>query len=455
MAEPRPGSIRAVFANLGWLLGGRGVNALLSLGYIAIVTRTLGPIGFGQFALIVGAAQTITALVGFQSWQIIVRYGLSHLHHRRVDALARLLKAAILLDFGGAAIGACIAVLAVWWLAPAFGWSPSIAHDALVFALVTLLAVRSAPIGILRLYDRYGVAAVADTAVPIARIIGALIVLATGPGLRGFLIVWGLAELASATTFWAFALRACKGLPWRATPLRWGQLRAENEGILRLAGVTNASTTFDLASKQAAVLLVGLFASPAAAGGFRLAHQLGQAMARLSQLFSRALFPELVRAKDLAADPLHFAALLGRTFRLSAIAGAVILGMLIFVGKPLLGFVAGPAFLSAAPLLLLLGGAAVIDMLGVAFEPTLLALGRAGLVFRLRLASVCALLGLMIPLLMRYGAIGAGWALLGGSAIQCTLFGLATWRTIRRSDPAVSAVDAAIVIGDQGEDMVA
>ena len=34
--------MRRLFTNMGWLLGGRGINAVLSLVYLALATRTLG-----------------------------------------------------------------------------------------------------------------------------------------------------------------------------------------------------------------------------------------------------------------------------------------------------------------------------------------------------------------------------------------------------------------------------
>ena len=43
-----------------------------------VVTRTLGVEGFGRFALITGASQALATVVGFQTWQIIVRYGTGH-----------------------------------------------------------------------------------------------------------------------------------------------------------------------------------------------------------------------------------------------------------------------------------------------------------------------------------------------------------------------------------------
>ena len=48
-----------ILANTGWLLGGKGVGAVLSLAYLAIVTRTLGVADFGRFALVLSAANVI------------------------------------------------------------------------------------------------------------------------------------------------------------------------------------------------------------------------------------------------------------------------------------------------------------------------------------------------------------------------------------------------------------
>ena len=73
-------------------------------------------------------------------------------------------------------------------------------------------------------------------------------------------------------------------------------MRDENPGIVRFSLSTNASATLGLSSKQIPLLLVGASIGPAAAGAFRLATQLAQALAKLSQMLSRAAFPEIVRA---------------------------------------------------------------------------------------------------------------------------------------------------------------
>src|SRR3546814_3924524 len=67
--EKGDSSIGRILENTAWLLGGKGVGALLSFVYLAIITRTLGPAGFGHFALILSTAQVISIIVSFESWQ--------------------------------------------------------------------------------------------------------------------------------------------------------------------------------------------------------------------------------------------------------------------------------------------------------------------------------------------------------------------------------------------------
>ncbi|HEV2567314.1 lipopolysaccharide biosynthesis protein [Sphingomonas sp.] len=440
---PRAASLKSAFLNFGWILSGRGVAAVLSLVYLGIITRTLGPEGFGQFALVSSTAQTITAIVGFQTWQIIVTYGMKHLRDRDRPALARLLKGVLTLDATAAIVGALFAVAAVFLLGPRLGWPLELRPYALGFCLISLIAVRSTPVGILRLHDRFAVASVADATTSIVRLIGVLIALFFSPNVQGFLMAWIAAEFVASATVWSFAQSSIRGLPWREGKLSLKRLRRENEGVIRFAGATNASQTFNLVGKQLPVLLVGFFSTAAQAGGFRLAHQLGRAGMQLSQLISRALLPELVRSRTMSDGPQHLRSLLKRTVRGSLIGGALMLAILFFAGKVLLGLVAGPAFLPMYPLLLLLGTAAVIDLVGVSFEPALIATGKAGLAFRIQLFVTLVLIAAMVLLLPSQGATGAGFALLISSSLGFLLKGVASLRAVWRNDPVVAEPDEA------------
>jgi O-antigen/teichoic acid export membrane protein len=428
----RSGSLRSILANAAWLLGGRTAAALFSLAYIAILTRTLGPQSFGVFAIIVSIGQGLRALVGFQMWQIIVRYGLADLANGRLGKLVGLIKFALVTEFGGALVGALLAVPAILLLAPRFGWAADLVWPAISFAAVSLLTIRHTPAGILRLYDRFGVSAAAETAVTLVRFLGAIAVGLVQPSLTAFLAVWVIAEIVSMLWYWIAAVRVARQLPWRSAPLAMRRTIADNPGILGFAAITNAAQTFQLIGKQLPIIVVGFFVTPAAAGGFRLASQLGQAMAKVSQLATRAIFPELLRAREFGDSAAVFGRLFRKTLLLSLAASAVLLAVLVFAGKALLVLVAGEAFAFAFPLLLLLGLAAILELAGVAFEPALTAADRAGTAFRIRLVSnVIVVLGLLL-LTGRWGAEAAAAIVLAGTAIGLAGMAVASWRVLRR-----------------------
>ena len=426
----RAGSLGKVFANLGWLLAGKGVGAVLSLVYLALAARTLGPRGFGEFTLITGGAQAVAAFVSFQTWQIVVRYGLPHLKAGQGEAAARLASFCLMLDLGGAVVGCAFAALAVWLLGNWLRWPPDLAWAGLGFTFVILLTVRSTAVGILRLHDRFGVGASADAVTPITRFVGALAVVATGASVGGFLLAWTAGEILTAIAYWMAVARTVPGAMVWPTRRRLRLATLENQGIWRFSWLTNLNTTLDSGAKQAVVLLVGLAAGPVGAGLYRLASQLTQALARISDMASRAIFSELARAHA-AGGREDFRRLLLRAVSLATGAGAVIMLILLIAGRPILGIIGGEAYRGVYPLLVLLGLASAFDLASAIFEPALIAMGRATQVIIARVLScisLFAILGVFLPL---WGTWGAAEAVLVSSAIALLLFGGAAWRAIR------------------------
>ncbi len=422
-----PKGVRAAARNLGWLLASRGVLALLSLVYLGVATRTLGAADFGRFALITGASQAIALLVGFQTWQIVVRYGVDHVNSNDDDGLAALLRACLGLDTLSALAGIALAVLilAVW--GEDFGITPDLMRATLLFAIVQLVTIRSTPLGVLRLRDRFSLSALADSMTPITRFIGAGLAFAFLPTIEGFLLAWAAAELVTAGAYWIILARTGDLALLGRKPPADRRLLADNPGLFRFTLSTNASATLSLSTKHVPLLLVGGYVGPAAAGAFRLAFQIAQALAKLSQLLARAAFPEIVRAvRSPAAQRLP--RMLARLFWASSAAALVILVLVGLAGKPILILVGGRSFSDAGPLLLWLAAAGCVDLATVSFEPVLMAVHRAGTAMVARAAAVVVLLATTIALLPRMGEIGAGIGVLAGSITGAVLLGAAMLR---------------------------
>lgn len=423
-----------ILANTGWLLGGKGVGAVLSLAYLAIVTRTLGVADFGRFALVLSAANVIKALVSFDSWQIVVRYGQPHLAEGNNNALNRVLRFCILIDLASALAGGLIAAAIILLFGNALDLGPGTGLQAWLFCMVMLITIRSSPTGILRLFDRFDSAAFAETMIPVGRMIGAAVALVLSSTISGFLAAWAFAELVCAISYWWLALRVGGDRigSWRA-----GQAldaRHENPGIIGFLTATNLQTSLSAIGQQVAVLIVGAFVGPTGAGLYRLANQLANSLTKISSLLSRSIFVELSRTQS--SHGVHaLRALFRRTNRLALIAGAIIIALILTIGHPLLGLIAGKEFLPAYPLLMLLGVSACIDLVGVSYRPLLMATDRTTQSLRITFISTLMLLGTQALLLPLHGTIGAAIANIIASITGFTMMGLATRHALRQRDP--------------------
>jgi len=399
--------IRRALQNTGWLMGARGVNAVLSLLYLALATRALGLEGFGNFILAVTFAQAITGLASFQTWQAVVRWG------QREETVEDAVGFAIALDLLSIGAGA-VAAAALLWLAG--DWLPiprELRLAAFGFTLVSLLAIRSTPTGILRLHDRYAKGASADAVTPVVRVIGAGLAALLAPSVLAFLIAWGVAELATAATYWLYAARV---QPIRRHSISLARLPRATAGAWGFVWGTSLSGVLLIASRQLLVLLVGAFGGAALAGIYRVAAQLGEGLLKLAQAILRATYPELVR--DPAAAR-HIATRIGRIALVTGIAATLLAAL---GGRWLIGLVAGPEYLAAYVPMILLSAAAAIELSGATLEALLVSRGHALRNVLLRAGPTLAALAVLPFAVRQWGPIGPAAAVLGASLL--TIMGL-------------------------------
>ena len=286
--------MKRLFTNMGWLLGGRGINAVLSLVYLALATRSLGLEGFGYFAAIVAVGQAVTGLANFQTWQFIVRWGANGEGPREATGFA------IALDSLSVVMGTALAGLVIW-SAPLWLPLPSeLLGLAFGYCVVSLVSIRTTPIGLLRLNFKYATATAAEAVQPIVRASGAILAWLYMPTVTGFVLAYAVSELAVAATLWIVAART-ERIDLSAFSL--SRIPAKYPDAWRFVWSTNMSGSLTIAGKQLTILLVGTFGGAALLGGFRVASQLGQA------LVAKPFFPNWfkrrkTRSKWLAGWPI-------------------------------------------------------------------------------------------------------------------------------------------------------
>lgn len=409
--------MKRVFANMGWLLGGRGFNAVLSLIYLAIVARTLGTEGFGHFALIIALGQAITGFSSFQTWQFIVRWGADP-DAPGID-LQRAREAtgfAVALDFVSMAVGtlasAVLVLTAQMWL----DVPPELLGLTFAYCVISLLTIRTTPTGMLRLYSEYGKATWAEAVQPVIRAGGAVLAWWYMPDVTGFILAFAASEIATAIALWIVAARV---QPVRLASISLRAIPARHKDAWRFVLSTNMSGSLAVAGKQVMILLVGTFGGAYLAGGFRIANQLGVALIALAQTISKAILPELVQSRDGAVE------IARRMANIAAIAGVTAVLTAILFGRPGLALIAGEQFTGFYWAMIILSIAGAVELVGASLESLLISAGKAHVAFLARLfPTILALVMLELAIDWK-GAQGAGFAVLGSSVLTVVGFYLA------------------------------
>lgn len=421
---------RRILQNTVWLLGGKGFGAICSVVYLAILTRTLGLKDFGHFSLIFGTAQALIAIAGFQTWQVVVRYGSQHVHAKDWDKFGRLGMLCGVLDAVGAVIGCALAAVVIYGFAHILDLNPDFIDMAFWFCFASLWALVSAPTGIVRALHRFDMAVYVEAVVPTCRLLAALAIWMTGPSVGRFLFAWAAIDILESVLYWVMARRLCPQAVRLSNLGKWRLALAENEGVTRFFLVTYAGASIDAAMKNGPLLAVGGLLGTRAAGLYRLAAQLSQALSKLSTLLTRAVYTEVAHAR-VASSIAEFRKLALQTSMVAGAAGLVVVGIALVAGGHLLALIGGEAFEDGAAILVPLAIAASFELASVAFEPVLHSTGRARLSLTARLFAVIAL-GIGLLLFIPVGPSGAAWAVALGGAVSYLAMGIMAWRTLRK-----------------------
>ena len=428
--------IGRIFANTAWLLGGKGFGAVCGIAYLAILTRTLGLKGFGHFSLIFATAQALIVIAGFQTWRIVVRYGAPHVHAGEWREFGRLGMFCVVLDAIGATFGCLLAWLLIYHSDGLIHINPNYIDPAFYFCCAMLWALVSAPTGIVRALDRFDIAVYVEALVPIGRLAAAAAIWASGPTVVKFLIGWAVVDLVEAAAYWTMARFLCPAAVRLSLVGEWRSAVRDNPGIKQFAAVTYAASTLEAIMRNGPLLAVGEFAGTRAAGLYRLASQLSQALSKLSTLLTRAVYAEIARAR-VAAGPDEFRKLAIQTSLVAGAAGAVVVAVAVFAGGKLLALLGGDAFASGASILIPLAIAASFDLASVAFEPVLHSTGRARYALIARALAVAAMAVAMM-VLVRYGAPGIAWAVAVGGVVSFLALGSVARHTLNRMEHRVA-----------------
>jgi len=428
----RPGTVGRIYANLSRLLAGKAMAGLLSLAYLAVAARALGPRDYGVLVLVHGYVMAVGGIVEFPGWHAIVRYGAQAIETGDRVRLARLLRFAGLVEGVAGLVAVAAAAVLAPVVGPHLGWPPEALAFAGPYSFAVLATVRATPAGYLQLAGRFDILGFHNIVAPVVRLLGALAVVALGAGLRGFLIAWLAAALAEFATLWLLG-------GWVASRKIGGGallggvrgVAAENPGLWRFMWAANADVTFGELSARVAPLIVGWILGPTATGLFAVAQRASVVISQPGQILGQAAYAEFARLVAAGQRGVRLRQALWRSIAYAFLAAAPVLLLLALFGGHLATLLGGRAFVAAGGLMFWLALARAILLMAPPTGAALTALGRPGLSLQANLIAGLGTLALLPLLLQSLGLRGAGAQALVQALTAAALLSAFFWRQSR------------------------
>ena len=419
--------LRRVVKNSIHLFSSHTISLGLSLLQGALVTRLLGPSGFGLLGIIMFYASTVNSIFSFRMSELVVRYGGEYLQKEEKDKASALMKAAGLTEALVSILAFIVVALTAGWAEAGLAKTPGTAWMFTVYAIGLLANFNiETSTGVLQVTDRIRLQGTINL---IQSIVTSLIISAAfffKGGLETVLAAYLLSKTILGLGMFIAAQvqlhRVLGGGWWRES---FSSLTSPRE-LIHFAVSSNVSATIIKVFRESEILWVGFFLSTAAAGYYRVAYTLVGFLAVVTDPLIATTFPEINRLVVQGAWP-RLKDLLRKVTSLSfAYNLAIAIGFVLF-GRWAILIYSKPEFLPAYPAMIAL-------VIGLAFNytlfwnrPLLLSLGLP--VFPIRVTLIVGLVKIALAFLLvpRYGIVAAG-ALL--SFYYIASVGVMAWRGV-------------------------
>ncbi len=405
--------LRRILRNSTMLVSSKAIAGFSGLAYLAMAGQVLGSGKLGMLILVHSTTIAVREITSFRSWQAFIRYGAEYLTEQNRTKFHSLLRLTIQLDVLASVIGSVLGALLLYHIAPVFGFSADLRFLAVMYCLSTLVALKSSPVGVLRLFGRFDLLARYALVVPAVRTVGAVACWLYGAPLQVFLLVWFLADVASSAVLMILGYRVLRQQPVaRHLALRWEPLRAQmHVRIWPFIWSSNLHSTVGIATTHLPVLIAGIMLGPVASAFVKICQEVSGVLAKPAQLLAETIYPELARLVPLNAN-LTILRLSMRSMLFGGLASLVLLVVVVFNSERLLMLLFGEEYGAAHQLLNLFVFSAGIQLSTFIFEPLLYAQNRPDFVFLLRLLVSAAKIAGMVAVLPYLGVEGVGYTMI-------------------------------------------
>jgi O-antigen/teichoic acid export membrane protein len=298
-------------------------------------------------------------LFSFDTWQAVIKFGAERNACDDLEGLRAVSSFAMLLDGVSTVTAGLIGLLVLFLVPQRLGVDPKLITAAAIYTCTLFVQLPGAPIGLMRLFDRFGWL----TAISIGEAglrFGASVALFMTQGplaayLYAFAAILGAANLLRIL----LSVRLLRNAAGGRASADIQDMRKVARAFMAFSAGSWVTSTLNVTRRDGTTLLVAALLGPAATGLYGLAVRIARPIRDLAELVRQAIFPDLSR---LIADSKRETVLVVvRKVLVLTLPSAAAIGLLgIALGDRVIGLLAGPAYANAYwPLIFLITAAAL------------------------------------------------------------------------------------------------
>lgn len=352
---------KKLIKNVSILLFGSTTTSLLNLLTMLIIVRSVSTLEYSFFVLAQQYMSIMDALINFQSWQGVIKYGTDALVKKSYEKLYAVIKCGFLIDILSAVLGTLLAFVLVPFVGKMMGWSEDVILLCRLFSLEIVFHIEGTSIGILRLYDKFSYYSLVNTLASLIQLIAIGLYFVLGGRdlvvITGIYIVFDIVLKTGLVVVAIHVMRRNIGI-LKVVKAKFKHLE---KGFIRYTMWSNVGRTADIPIGYFDVFIISMLSYELVAV-YKIYKQIVQIISKVSIPISAAILPQfsmmIAEQKDKEAFD---KVLVIRNYMLVAISFLTLLSLI--AGKPIFNLILGVEYAEHISLFIIM-----LCLYGVAFS---------------------------------------------------------------------------------------
>jgi O-antigen/teichoic acid export membrane protein len=277
------------------LAGGTAISSLVTMLAVAVAARGLGARDFGVLVLMQSSVLMLRAIISFSTQQPVIKLGSDAHAADDKERLGEVVSMGLIVDIAASVLSLAVAGFVIEACRRWIGLADRDVVSAWIVALSLLFSSYPCSNGIFRLYDRFGLLTLIQSACALALLAAYAVLFAIDGDLQAYVAAWAAyCAIAGIAQLWAsLALVRRDGVPVR---FRRGMFsKPDGRALLHYSWTTWGASTTEGIRTSGDSILVGAIVSIEGAALYNIARQLAGLVRKFTIVYTSTVFPEIAR----------------------------------------------------------------------------------------------------------------------------------------------------------------